>query len=291
MNRLSSLLLFACLAAISRAETPLESAVALYHAKNYPAASDAFAKIAAADPQNAAAHFYLGALAKKRGDNDEAVRQLEQATQLAPANSNYFLELGGAYGAAAQKAGLLAKLGWARKCGEALEKSVALDPENLAARNGLVSFYREAPSFVGGGTEKAHQQAEEIRKRDPLMGAAILGQLYLGENKIDDAFTVYEAALKTNPDNYSILYAIGRAAAQTNQHLDRGEQALKRCLGLTPAKGDPGPAAVQWRLGNIAEKRGDLTSARAAYQAALKLDPNFKSAADALAKLPAASAK
>ena len=42
---------------------------------------------------------------------------------------------------------------------------------------------------------------------------------------------------------------------------------------------------MQWRLGNIAEKRGDTPAARTAYAAALKEDPNFTQARDALAKL------
>jgi tetratricopeptide (TPR) repeat protein len=267
------------------AERPEESALALFHAKDYSAAQTAFEKIATAEPQNADVQFYLGVLAEKRGETDVAIQHLEQATTLAPTNSNYSLELGGAYGTAAQKAGLLSKMSWAKKCVTALEKAVQLDPENLDARNGLVSYYREAPSFLGGGISKAYEQAEEIRKRDPIMGAAVLGQIYLSEKKIDQAFATYEEALKTAPNNYGLLYGIGRAAAQTGQNLERGEQTLRRCLELKPGKGDPGPAPIQWRLGNIAEKRGDTGAAHAAYEAALKADPNFKQAAESLAKL------
>ena len=142
-----------------QAETPLESAVALYRAKDYPAAQDAFAKLAEAQPQNGEVQFYLGVLAEKRGENEIAIQHLEQAALITPTNSNYMLELGGAYGTAAKKAGLLSKMTWAKKCVTALEKAVELDPENLAARNGLVSYYREAPSFAGGGMGKAYEQA------------------------------------------------------------------------------------------------------------------------------------
>ncbi|MEO6005767.1 MAG: tetratricopeptide repeat protein [Opitutus sp.] len=280
------LLVVAFLTALTlRAETPLETAVALYRTKDYPAAQEAFAKLAETQPQNGEVQFYLGVLAEKRGENETAIQRLEQAVLITPTNSNYMLELGGAYGTAAKKAGLLSKMTWAKKCVTALEKAVELDPENLAARNGLMSYYREAPSFVGGGIGKAYEQAEEIKKRDPIMGAAVLGQLYLSEKKPDEAFAVYEEALKASPDHYGLLYGIGRAAAQTGKNLDRGEQALRRCLELTPGKGDPGPAAIHWRLGNIAESRGDPAAARTAYEAALKADPGFKAATESLSKL------
>ena len=233
------------LAAVTlRAETPLESAVGLYRSKDYPAARSALEQLLAENQSNADAHFYLGMLSDKQGDNEAAVQHLEKATELNPTASNYFLELGGAYGHAAKKASLLSKMGWAKKCGAALEKAVQLDPDNLGARNGLISFYREAPSFVGGGMSKAYAQAEEIKKRDPVVGANVLGQLYLSENKYPQAFAVYEDALKSAPDNYSLLYNLGKAAAQSGENLDRGEAVLHRCLELTPAKGDQGPAAV-----------------------------------------------
>ena len=277
--------LLACSAALLRAGTPNEDAVALYKSKQYPPARAAFEQIAAAEPGNAEAHYYLGALAEKRGDTDEAVRQLETATTLAPKNSNYFLELGGAYSTAIDKAGMFSQMSLARKCQGALEKAVQLDPDNLLARNGLVSYYRQAPTFVGGGLSKAYEQAAEIKKRDPVMGADVYGQLYLKEKKYDDAFAEFEHLLLTHPDNYIALYSIGRTAAQTGLRLDRGEQALRRCLELTPGKNEPGPAAVHWRLGNLEEKRGAKEAARLDYDTALKVDPNFKQAADSLAKL------
>ena len=279
------LALFAVSAALLRAAAPIEDATALYKSKQYPEARAAFEKIAAAEPNNAAAHYFLGVLAEKRGDTDEAVRLLETATTLDPRNSTYFLELGGAYGTAIDKAGMFSKLGLAKKCGVALERAVALAPDSIDARNGLISFYRSAPSFAGGSMSKAYEQAAEIKKRDPTVGAYAYGQLYLADKKYDDAFNVLETALKTAPDNYLALYSNGRTAAQTGLRLDRGEQALRRCLELTPAKNEPGHAAVHWRLGVIAEKRNDPAAARVAYETSLKLDPEFKLAADSLAKL------
>lgn len=277
--------LLVCTAALLHAVAPAESALDLYKAKRYPDARAAFEKIAAAKPGNATAHYYLGVLAERRSDTDEAVRQLELATTLDPKNSDYVAELGGAYGSAARTAGLFSKIGLAKKCQAALEKAVELDPANLGARNGLVTYYQQAPGIAGGGMDKAYAQAAEIRKLNPTMGATVLAQLYVSDKKYDEAFALFEDVLQTAPDTYLALYSIGRTAAQSGRRLERGEQALRRCLQLAPAANEPGPAPVHWRLGNLAEKRGDQFAARAAYQSALKIDPNFKPAADSLAKL------
>ena len=100
-----------------------------------------------------------------------------------------------------------------------------------------------------------------------------------------EAFALYEDALKENPDDYNSLYAIGRGAALSGQRLERGMEALARCLALTPPPNSPGHAAAHWRMGNIWEKKGDKAAARSAYEAALKLDAAFKNAIDALKAL------
>jgi tetratricopeptide (TPR) repeat protein len=275
----------AALALLGRAESPRDAAVSLFQAKRYPEAREAFTQLVVADPRNAEAHYYLGVIALKRNDNATAIQELERATALDPQVSNYFMELGAAYGEAAKKAGLFSKLDLARKCQAALEQSVALNPDNIPARNGLISYYRAAPSFAGGGMNKAYEQAQEIRRRDPIAGASVLAQLALAEKKYDQAFDVYEEALRQSPDNYLMLYSIGRTAAQTGQRVSRGEAALRRCLALTPAAGDPSHAAVRWRLGNLAEKRNDPAAARNEYVAALQLDPGFTQAKESLEQL------
>lgn len=269
----------------ARADAPHDAAIAQYKSKDYPAARAAFEKLLAADSKDAVAQYYLGNLASKRGDTDEAIAHFESATTLDPKNSNYFMELGGAYGDAATKAGLLSKLSWAKKCQAALEHAVELDPDNVNARNGLITYYRSAPSFAGGSLDKAFVQAEEIKRRNPILGATVTAQLYISLKKFDEAYAMFDEVLAKSPDNYLALYSVGRTSAQYGLKLDEGEKALRHCLDLPAGSGDPPHAAVHWRLGNIAEKRHDSAKARAEYEAALKDDPNFTQAKESLSKL------
>jgi tetratricopeptide (TPR) repeat protein len=285
MRRISLLAFGLGLASTLQADDAATVVQQFIEAGNLTAARERLNQKAAVRPDDAMVHFWLGVVSERENRTDEAVRELERATALDPKNSSYLLELGGAYGTAAEKAGLFAKLGWAKKCQVTLEKAVELDPASIPARNGLISFYRAAPSFAGGSLPKAFAQAEEIRKLDAIAGAAVLGQLYVDDRKPDQAFALYEDALKQAPDNYGLLYGFGRASAQTGKHLDRGEDCLRRCLALKPQPGEPGAAPVHWRLGNIAERRGKMAEARAEYELALQVDPHFGPAAKSLAKL------
>lgn len=281
------LLLLPCATAFGADDSPaFAQALALYRAKQYPEARTAFQVLTLDEPANARVRYYLGRIAMKRGDADDAILQFEKAVELDPDNSGYHAELGGAYGNAAEKASLLSQMSFAKKCRAALERAVELDPANLDARQGLVDYYRQAPSFLGGGLLKAYDQAKAIRQRNLERGTLILGQLYFRDRRYDEAIAVAVELTTAQPANYVGHYFIGRVAAESGTQPELGETHLRRCLELPPAAGDPPHAAVWWRLGNLAERRKDITGARAAYEKSLALDPKFKQATAALAKLP-----
>jgi tetratricopeptide (TPR) repeat protein len=270
---------------IASASPELESAKTLYLERKDAEAKAAFELVAKSEPRNAQAPYYLGRLAMRARDADSAVKHFERAIALEPRNALYHLELGGAYGNKAQNAGLFGKASLAGKARNALEKAVEIDPRNIEARNGLVQFYSQAPALIGGGLDKAHAQADEIIKLDPARGRLVKAGLFAREKKFDDAFALYEDALRSAPDDYMALYQIGRLAAESGQRLELGLEALQRCLALPTPAGSPGHAPANWRLGNIWEKKGDKASARAAYEAALAIDSTFENARNALQRL------
>jgi tetratricopeptide (TPR) repeat protein len=264
------------------AASDLDHAVALFQAKHFPDARAAFEKLAASEPSNATIHYYLGRLALERDDSDHAIDEMEKATAGDPKNSDYALWLGSAYGVYARQHSSISK---ACKCRDAFLKAVELNPDNIEARAALATFYRMSPWFIGGSMDKAHAQADEIKKRDPLRGAQIEGEICIAERKYDDAFKAFESLLKDHPDQIAALYQIGYIAATTGQRLDRGEAALKEYLTHTPSDTQPSLAYAHYRLGDIFREKEDTSAARKEYQSALALDPNLKQAADALEDL------
>src|SRR4029079_2678958 len=121
----------------------------------------------------------------------------------------------------------------------------------------------------GGSTEKALDQARQIKAVDPILGHraysfvysqqkkpelarkeyldavreaptspkahSLFGQ-YLGnvEKDFKAAFEQFETALKLDPAYIPALYHRGRTAGQSGTNLPRGEEALKRYLAYTP---------------------------------------------------------
>src|SRR5579863_1138426 len=93
---------------------------------------------------------------------DHGISACERARNLDPQNSLYQLWLGRAYGEKADRAGFFSAAGLAKKVRIAFERAVELDPQNWEARTDLAEFYLEAPGIVGGGKDKAREQADAL---------------------------------------------------------------------------------------------------------------------------------
>ncbi|WP_164976137.1 tetratricopeptide repeat protein [Oleiharenicola lentus] len=238
--------------------------------------------ITAREPANAEAWQALGQANLALQNADAAVAAQEKAVELLPHDAVYRLQLGHAYGFAATKAGLFAKLGFAKKCKAAYDRAVELDPTNLNARWSLMEFCRQAPGIVGGGIELAYAQAAEIKKLDVRRGRAAYASLYSHEKKFTEAIALYDEVLRETPGDPDALYHFGRLAAQTGLQLDRGLAALREIVAQPDRKND---ARVHTFIGDILLKKGDKPGAITAYETALTGDPGYTRALEALRKL------
>ncbi len=315
---LLALVPFAAVAVVA-ASGPLAPGIQHYEERRYEEARKFFEPYAAKNPKDADAAFHLGRTLFALRQHEEAAEWLEKAAALAPNRSDVQVSLGRAYGQAALRANILRQAGLAKKTRTAWEKAVALDANNLEARDLLIQYYLNAPGFMGGGVDKARAEAAEIKKRDAARGhqafatiamsqkdaaaaerelkaaiqaapanprpRLILVIFYQDQQKWDAAFETLEAWLKGDPDNWDALYQVGKTGALSGKRLDRAEECLKRYFQHKPGPEDPPLANAHFRLGQVYEKKGNKAQARAEYQTALKLDPSLKEAKDALAKL------
>lgn len=276
--------LFLLITALGHADesAAFDRAVQLYGQQLLLEAQRAFEALATTAPDDARVQTYLGRLAVQRNEAPVAVGYLEKAAALAPADSKIRQWLGDAYALSAEHGGLFAKMGWANKCRAAYEKSIELDPRNISARVNLTQFFIQAPAIVGGGTNRALTQAQAVKELDPAQGRLLLANIHLADKHYELAFAVFDEVLRENPNDYTALYQLGRIAIVSGQRLADGATALRQCLTFSSPSQRPGPAEVNWRLGTLLEKQGDLTGARAAYEAALAVDGSFGQAATTL---------
>jgi len=283
MSRFLLLLALAALPAFAVDTALREQVTKLLDQRQWAEAQTLLEKVVAAEPNNAEAWSALSQTYLARNDYEKATVALEKATQFDPTRSVYFLQLGNVYGASAMKAGLLSKMGLAKKCKAAYDKAVELDPSSIDARWSVMEYCKQAPGFMGGGMEGAYVQAAAIKRLDPRRGRAAYASLYVADKKYTEAFALYEDVLREKPSDGDALYQIGRLSAISGQQLDRGLAALREYLGQEGGNN----ARTHFRIGNILEKQGDKPGAKTAYESAVALDPKFTQALDALRKINA----
>jgi tetratricopeptide (TPR) repeat protein len=316
---LMALLPLVSLAFTPAAQAGIAEAGALLRMGKVAEARVEFEMLLRTDPKNAAIHAGLGEIAMRERRLDETIEHFARAIALAPHNSRYHALLGTAYGLQAAEASLLSKPGLASKSRKALEKAVALDPTDPQAVGSLFTFYLVAPGILGGSTEKALKLAQDLAPHQPLMANLLeasadeqekkwteaeqalerahrldpthaetkirLGQLFVKAGQAERAFAHFESLAAYEPDNVMWRYHFGRVALESGQRLDDGLVALRACLNMAEGERGPPPADVHWRIGRIEERRGNSQAARAAYQAALDVDPRFRRASESLKTL------
>lgn len=270
----------------SAREISLAAAQALIAAQRVPEAREPLEMLVASDPDNLEARLTLAGVYNSLGRRDDGIRLLEPLLETHPNDARV---LGIYAGQSMLRAGELRAgfraLRLARRGRELMERAVILAPDEIAYREGLVDFYRQAPMIAGGSLAKAREHAAALAKLDPVRGGAWLAAILVEEGKYPEALAVCDTALATRPDDYVALFTFGKTVSESGLRLDDGEAALRRCLSRVPGASEPSHANVWYQLGRIAEQRGDLVASSSAYQASLKLEPGFHRPAEALKRL------
>ncbi len=243
---------------LSAAPDALAQAAALYDAKRVPEAREQLAALVDREPKNVRALHLLGLCELKMQRYDDSAATFARAVKLAPDDHALLADYGSACLLRADQLGTSFRaIGFARRGRAALEEAVAISPDTVAYREGLIQFYTRAPIFAGGSFSRAYAHIDEIAKRDPIRGAVIRAHVLSADGRHAEALAACEAVLADHPDSYLALYTLGRIAADTGQNLDRGEAAFRRCLELTPRIEEPAHALVRQHLARLLEKSAE----------------------------------
>ncbi len=281
-----ALLCATLLSASPDTETILIEARRLVREQRLPEARLPLEQLLADQPGNSEATLLLARVNDRTGRRDDALSLLEPLANRYPEDPRVIGLYAGICMLRAGELGVsLRAIRLARRGRELMEKAVALAPDEIAYHEGLVDFYRQAPGIVGGDVAKARLHADAVARIDPVRGAAWQASILVQEKKFPEALAACDAALRVKPDDYIALFTLGRTVAESGLRLPDGEAALRRCFAVVPRPSEPSHAGVWHWLGLIAEKRHDLTAARAAYAKALEMEPSFNRPAEALRRL------
>lgn len=295
-----------------------ERARALLEARD-PQAPALIASLLKQNPASLEARVLGIRLMLRDGKAEDAVKEAEKLVKAHPQSALAHYWLGNAYGNRIGQVGMFGKLSIAPKMRDAFETTLRLDPEHVDARANLIPFYLQAPAAIGGGIDKARAQQVEIAKRDVARGHLANAQILMSEEKHDEAFKAFQAAVAAKPGDrelrltvgmaYQTLkrwdaafalfeamtaedqaygaawYQLGRTSALSGQKLELGADALRHYLTLPADPRSPAAQHAWYRMGQVLATAGRKDEARQAYQSALKLDPKHSEAKAELAKL------
>ena len=268
-------------------------------------------------PQDAEANNLLCRAYLMMEEWDRGISACERARNLDPQNSLYYLWLGRIYGGKADRVGPFSALGLAKKVRASFERAVELNPKSWEARSDLAEFYRDAPSIVGGGKDKAREQAEALMPLHPGIAHWLLATI--AEKNKDTAGAERELRAGVSASNsgarawFELGYFLFRnkrldEMIQAFEHLESGpidsSEALKSAGGvLLRAERDYPLAAKLLRrylehpvedepafrgydlLGQVLERQGDRVGAANAYRDALALYHSYPQAMEHLKRV------
>jgi tetratricopeptide (TPR) repeat protein len=249
---------------------------------------------------------------------DDAVKWGERATAVRPQDAGYHLWLARAYGRKAGDANPLAAAGVARKAKNEFERAVQLDPTNVEARSDLSRYYTEAPAIMGGGLDKAREQAAEVSKYDAAEAHAMLAQVAAKEKRYDEAETQFRSAIKAaqNPAQYwvqladfyrlrgrfddvqkTVVTATAQPGSSADVYFDAANELylsgrdfpqavlyLQKYLDSGGLMEDAPAFQAHYLLGQVYEKMGRGSAAMSEYEASLALASGFDRARKALGR-------
>ncbi len=141
-------------------------------------------------------------------DLDAAEKQIEVAMELAPNHAEIQFLCGKIMGRQAEDA-FLSALSYAKKSLKCLKQAVALEPENIDYRQGLMSFYLGAPSIAGGDEELALEQVKSIFNLDPVKGLSAKLKYFRNTDATEDLVELFKEARKTYPNHAEFHYRHG----------------------------------------------------------------------------------
>jgi tetratricopeptide (TPR) repeat protein len=192
-----------------------------------------------------------------QGEYKKATEFLEKAVAADPANSDYELWLGRAFGRRAETASPFTAAGNANKARQHFEKAVQLNPRNLEALSDLFEYYLEAPGFMGGGLDKAVGVADQMASLDPVEGHWAQARLAEKKKEFVSAEEHLQRAAEMAPHQASRLVDLARFLAKQGRYQE-SDQSFRKAEKIAPNS----PQVIYARADTYIEQGRNLPAAR-----------------------------
>jgi tetratricopeptide (TPR) repeat protein len=215
MNLKSVLFLFTSY--LLMANSDYEKAEQLFRQNKLVEAKALFEKHLKANPNHTKSLEYLGDIAGKNKNWDEAIGYYEKIKIQYPLNADYHYKYGGALGMKAKEINKFKALSLLGDVEESFLTAAKLDPKHIDTRWALVVFFTELPGIVGGSETKAQKYADELMKLSKVDG-------FMAKGYIDEYFKRYTKA----EINYKKAHEIGNSKTTFQKLYDLYKNKMKQ---------------------------------------------------------------
>ncbi len=157
-----------------------------------------------------------------------AAKACTQAVKMDGQNSNYHLWLGRALGEEARSASFLSAFSLGKQVRVEFQTAVRLDPRNGAALSALGEFYVDAPSFMGGGLDKAGSVAQELDRVDPVRAAVLRARIAMARKDYGTAEGYFKEAI-ADSEHPSRQWATLASFYRRQKQWQQMEWAVRNC--------------------------------------------------------------
>lgn len=258
------------------------------------------------DPKYYLPHVVLGQIYANRNKNEDAVREFKAATELKPDSFRSHLDLGIAY----------TRMSKDEEALKAYRKAAELKPDIPVAFINMGVLQQSLGDFNSAIESEKKALALKCTPQETHAANFNLGNIYADAKQPDEAIKAYQAALKIQPAHLLSQSGIGWMQCVKGDHdaaiatqkkvlkqtkdpvmeaIARGrmatalaakgdtaaaEKEFEKCIAIKPAN----PVSMM-EYGRYLEKKGRKSEAKTQFERALSLQPSFKPAKEALAKL------
>jgi tetratricopeptide (TPR) repeat protein len=224
-------------------------------------------------PRTGPVYLLMGRNYYMEADYKRATDAIEKALAMEPANAEYALWLGRAWGRRAETSSPFTAPVYASRARQYFEKSVQLNPTNLEAQSDLFEYYLEAPGFLGGGLDRAESTAANMGQISPAEGqwaeaklaekrkesrsaeahlrmAVQLAPQQVGkiielarfltkQGRYQEADQSFERAEMVAPNSPRVVFARASIYIEAHHNMDVAKQLLKRYMSMDLQPDDP----------------------------------------------------
>jgi len=153
--------------------------------------------------------LYLARTAMHLGKLDDAEDLMTEMLKEQPNNSEAHYWFARISAQQASNASIFSAPGYASDAKKHFSKAIELDPKNADAIRGLMGFYSQAPSIVGGSMEKAHKLAIKLTEINPQAGLLAQMNLHRRENNNDKVSSLLSQLTEQYNDSANAMLNVG----------------------------------------------------------------------------------